>query len=75
MNKNDIRLIEKIISNINELYIMTNGRNDNYFYDSYEMPVLCNLVDGIDDSIKKISDRLKNIFYYTMKKESLNINK
>lgn len=59
MNKKDIKLIEQIITNINELEIITNNRDDNYFYDSYEMPVLCGLVDGIDDCINKISAKLK----------------
>ena len=78
MNKNDIRLIEKIISNINELDIMTNGRNDNYFYDSYEMPVLCNLVDAIDECLKKISKKLKekynNINWQVIEERKYNDN-
>ena len=60
MNKKDIKLIERIIININELEIVTSGRDDNYFYDSYEMPILCNLVDEIDVYLKKISKKIKS---------------
>ena len=58
MNKKSIIAIEKIINNIMELDIITNGRDDNYFYDSYEMPIICGLVDDIDLNVKKISSRI-----------------
>ena len=59
MNKKDIRLIEQIITNINELAIMTKNRDDNYFYNSYEMPILCDLINTIDNNLKGISQSLK----------------
>lgn len=59
MNRKSILAIEKIIANINELNIITKDRDDNYFYDSYEMPIICGLVDEIDKNLDKISSRLK----------------
>ena len=44
MNKKDIVAIEKILTCINELDIVCAGRTDEYFYDGYEMNILCDLV-------------------------------
>ena len=55
MNKKTIRTIESILSSINELRILTRNRDDNYFYDGYEMPILCELVDDIDKKLSCIS--------------------
>ena len=55
MNKKSIIAIEKILNCINELEIMCTGRDDNYFYDSYEMPILCNLVNEVEINLNKIS--------------------
>ena len=38
---------------------MTKRRNDSYFYDGFEMPILCNLVDEIDKNISKINSKIK----------------
>ncbi len=60
MNKQSILAIERIIACISELKIMTKGRNDKYFYDGFEMPILCSLVDEIDKNIGKIKFKIKN---------------
>ena len=59
MNKKSILAIEKIITYIKELELITKGRNDNYFYDGFEMPILCDLVDKIDRNINIISPKIK----------------
>lgn len=59
MNKKSIVAIEKILICINELEIMCNGRDDNYFYDSYEMPILCDLVNEVEINLNKISPKVK----------------
>ena len=59
MNKKSILAIEKIITYIKELELITKGRNDNYFYNSFEMPILCDLVDKIDRNINIISPIIK----------------
>ena len=60
MDKRSILAIEKIITYITELKIMTKRRNDSYFYDGFEMPILCNLVDEIDKNISKINSKIKD---------------
>ncbi len=59
MDKRSILAIERIITNILELKIMTSGRNDDYFYDGFEMPILCGLVDEINKNISKINYKIK----------------
>ena len=59
MDKKSILAIEKIIMYITELDIITKGRDNNYFYDSYEMPILCDLVHNIEINIKKINSKVK----------------
>ena len=59
MNKNSLIAIERIIACINELDILTKGRDAEYFYDSFDMNALCYLVDEIDDNLKNISVSLK----------------
>ena len=60
MDKKSILAIEKIIIYITELKIMTKGRDYNYFYDGFEMPVICHLIDRIDKNINKINPKIKN---------------
>lgn len=60
MDKKSILAIEKIITCINELEIITKGRDDNYFYKGFEMPILCGLVDEIDKNISKINSKIKD---------------
>lgn len=59
MNKKSIVAIEKVLICINELEIMCNGRGDNYFYNSYEMPILCDLVNEVEINLNKISPKVK----------------
>ena len=59
INRKSIKAIENIITNINELDIMTKDRNDLYFYDSYEMLVLCDLVSNIEKNLSNISLKIK----------------
>lgn len=59
MNKKSLLAIENIITYITELDIITKGRDDNYFYDSYEMPILCDLVYKIEINLNKISSKIK----------------
>lgn len=76
MKKGDIINIEKIISDLNELKIMTNGRDDSYFYDGYEMNILCSLVNDIEIRINKISDNIKNKYsdiYWDIIKDGYNL--
>ena len=60
MNKKSILAIENIISYITELKIITKGKDANYFYDGFEMPILCSLVDKIDYNINKINSKIKS---------------
>ena len=60
MLKKDIKHIERIITNINELAILTKNRDSEYFYNSSEMVILCTLVNEIDDSLIDINEKLKN---------------
>ena len=48
MDRKSILAIEKIIICITELEVMTKGRDDNYFYNSNEMSILCDLVNKIE---------------------------
>jgi len=59
MNKKSIIAIERILNCINELEIVCTGRDDNYFYNSYEMPILCDLVNEVEININKISTKVK----------------
>ena len=59
MDKKSILAIEKIITYIMELDIMTKDRDDNYFYNSYEMPIICGLVNDIEINLKKINFKVK----------------
>lgn len=60
MNKTSLLAIEKIISCITELKIITKGKDADYFYNGFEMPILCSLVDEIDKNIQKINSKIKN---------------
>ena len=60
MDRKSILAIEKIISCINELKIITKGKNFNYLDDRFEMPIVCGLVNDIDMSINKINSKIKN---------------
>lgn len=59
MNKTSIKAIERIIACLNEIRILTRGRDDKYFYDSYETPVVCDLFNEIDNNMQKISSSIK----------------
>lgn len=60
MNKRSIIAIEKIITDINELNILTHGKDDEYFYDSFEFNALIEIFDDIENQLSKISDNIKN---------------
>ena len=59
MNKKSILAIERIITYITELEIITKGRDDIYFYNGFEMPILCDLVDKIDKNLSIITPKIK----------------
>lgn len=59
MKKKDLLSIERIINIINELNILTNGKDSNYFFDSLELNALIDLIYEIDININKISFDLK----------------
>lgn len=59
MKKKDLLAIERIISVINELNILTKGKDSNYFFDSLELNALIDLIYEIDQNINKISFDLK----------------
>lgn len=60
MNKTSLIAVERIIACINELTILTNNRNAEYFYDSLEMNALIRLLDQIEKNIDKIDNKIKN---------------
>jgi len=60
MNKTSLIAVERIIACINELTILTNNRNAEYFYDSLEMNALIRLLDEIEKNIEKIDNKIKN---------------
>ena len=51
--------MEKIIVNIMELEMITKDKDANYFYDSFEMPILCSLIDNIDKNLNIITPIIK----------------
>ena len=55
MKKKDLLAIERIISVINELNILTKGKDSNYFFDSLELNALIDLIYEVDQNINKIS--------------------
>ena len=59
MNKKSILAIERIISYIRELSIITKGRDDKYFYNSFEFNILLDLIYEIDNNLNKISPKVK----------------
>ena len=59
MNKKSLLAIERILTYIRELEKITNGKDDNYFYNGFEMPILCDLVDKIESNLNVISINLK----------------
>ena len=73
VNKKSLLAIERIISCINELKILTKGKNAEYFYDSFEMNALIYLLNEIEINLKKISikikDKYKNVDWDIIKKE------
>lgn len=88
MNKKSLIAIERIISCINELSILTQNKTAEYFYDSFEMNILIDLVNEIECNINKISSKIKSKYkdvdwniikkekhYDAVLGESLNIGK
>ena len=59
MKKKDLLAIERIINVINELNILTKGKDSNYFFDSLELNTLIDLIYEVDKNINKISFDLK----------------
>lgn len=59
MKKKDLLAIERIISVINELNILTKGKDSSYFFDSLEINALLDLIYEVDVNINKISFELK----------------
>ena len=51
--------MEKIIVNIMELEMITKDKDANYFYDGYEMPILCSLIDNIEKNLNIITPIIK----------------
>lgn len=60
MNKKSLLAIERIIICINELDILTKNKDKEYFYDSFEMIILINLLNEIQSNITKINNKTKN---------------
>ena len=60
MNKKSLLAIERIISCINELTILTKAKKAEYFYDSFEMIALIDLLNEIELNINKINIKIKN---------------
>lgn len=73
MDKRSLFAIERIISCINELGILTKNKTMEYFYDSFEMNALLELLNEIEVNIntvnKKIKDKYKNIDWEIIGKE------
>lgn len=60
MNKKSLLAIERIISCINELTILTKNKKAEYFYDGYEMNALIDLISEIELNLGRISNKIKN---------------
>jgi len=60
MNKKSLLAIERIISCINELIILTKDKKAEYFYNSFEMNALIDLLNQIELNINKINNKIKN---------------
>lgn len=59
MNDKDLVSIERILSILNELNILTKGKDAEYFYEKEEMIVLIKLIEELDENIDKIDCSLK----------------
>ena len=59
LDKKSLSAIEKIISCINELKILTKDKNAEYFYDRFDLIALLNLLDTIKLNLNKISSKIK----------------
>lgn len=59
MNKKSLLAIERIISCINELIILTKDKTADYFYDIFEMYALLDLLYEIELNINKINNKVK----------------
>lgn len=60
MNKKSLQAIEKIIIYIYELKFLIKDKSAEYFYNSFEMPILCDIVSEIENNINKINTKIKN---------------
>ena len=73
MNKKSLLAIERTISCINELTILTKNKTAEYFYDSFEMNALLVLLNEIEFNLNKINskikDKYKNIDWSIIEKE------
>ena len=73
MNKRTLVAIERIITCINELSIITKNKSVEYFYDSFEMNILLDILQEIELNLDKISikikEKYKNIDWDIIKKE------
>lgn len=73
MNKRTLLAIERIITCINELSIITKNKSAQYFYDSFEMNILLDILQEIELNLDKISikikEKYKNIDWDIIKKE------
>lgn len=73
MNKRTLLAIERIITCINELSIITKNKSVEYFYDSFEINILFDILHEIELNLDKISikikEKYKNIDWDIIKKE------
>lgn len=60
MNKKSLNATEKIMAILIQLNILTNNRDENYFYDSLEMNVLLKLIDDLENNLDKVCNRIKS---------------
>lgn len=59
MNKKSLLAVERIITCINELSILTKNKSVEYFYDSFEMIILLDILHEIEFNLDKVSIRIK----------------
>ena len=75
MNKKSLLAVERIITCINELSILTKNKSAEYFYDSFEMIILLDLLHEIEFNLDKISikikEKYKNIDWNIIKKRKI----
>ncbi|MBR1414122.1 MAG: hypothetical protein IJ574_05600 [Bacilli bacterium] len=59
MNKKSLLAIERVITCINELTILTKDKKAEYFFDSWTINALIDLIYEVEDNLDKVSIKIK----------------